>query len=227
MKPITLLLTILVIVVICSAVIWVVYHEISARKIARKAETEAEIAQYRYFKLKQQVNPHFLFNCLNVLDSLIQEQSSAEASDFTHKLAEIYRYMIVNEDEKFVELRDEMIFVERYVDLLKVRWPEGLMVDKEIGEAQMSCHVVPCCVQLLIENATKHNSVSTDKPLVISIKTTDDSIIVSNNICPRLSKSKSTGLGLKYIRQQYQDIAAKSVSVVQTEDSFTVTLPLL
>ena len=211
----------------CGALIWVAVEAIKSQKNAQKAETEAELAQYRYLKLKQQVNPHFLFNSLNVLDSLIQEQSSAEASDFTHKLAEIYRYMIVNEDEKLVELRDEMKFVEQYVDLLKVRWPEGLEITDEMDAAAMGRHVVPCCIQLLIENATKHNAVSPSKPLVISIRTSPESIIVTNNIRPKKTRSNSTGLGLKYIRQQYRDVADKEVCVTQTDESFTVTLPLL
>ena len=211
----------------CAALILVAEYAIRTAEKAEAAAAQANLAQYRYMKLKQQVNPHFLFNSLNILDCLIQEQSPEEASQYTHKLADVYRYMIQNEDETVVKLRDEIEFVEKYVDLLKVRWPEGLEVHCDVGQDALPRSVVPCCVQLLIENATKHNAVSPSKPLVIDIRTTDKSVIVSNNICPKVSRSSGTGLGLKYIRQQYKDIAGKSIAVRATEESYTVTLPLL
>ncbi|MDO4999908.1 MAG: histidine kinase [Bacteroidales bacterium] len=194
---------------------------------AKAAAEEAALAQFRYHKLKQQVNPHFLFNSLNILDCLIQEQTPQEASRYTHKLAEVYRYLIKNEDETTVRLRDEMGFVAQYVDLLKVRFPEGLEVDVDIPESAMSRSVVPCCVQLLLENATKHNAVRPDKPLRISVRVEGDGVVVSNNRVPRLTRPASTGLGLQYIRQQYQDLSGKRITVLDDEQSYTVILPLL
>ncbi len=201
-----------------------------ALRLQRRAVVAAEranLAQYRYHKLKQQVNPHFLFNSLNVLDYLIQEQPREDASRYTHKLAEIYRYMIRSEDETVVRLRDEMDFVSQYVDLLKVRFPEGLDVQVDIPEEAMSRSVVPCCVQLLIENATKHNAVLPDKPLHIKVGATATRVTVTNNRIPKLTRAVSTGLGLQYIRQQYHDLSGKSVIVREDEQSYTVTLPLL
>ena len=194
---------------------------------AKAAAEEAALAQFRYHKLKQQVNPHFLFNSLNILDCLIQEQTPQEASRYTHKLAEVYRYLIKNEDETTVRLRDEMGFVAQYVDLLKVRFPEGLEVDVDIPESAMSRSVVPCCVQLLLENATKHNAVRPDKPLRISVRVEGDGVVVSNNRVPRLTRPASTGLGLQYIRQQYHDLSGKRITVLDDEQSYTVILPLL
>ena len=194
---------------------------------AKAAAEEAALARFRYHKLKQQVNPHFLFNSLNILDCLIQEQTPQEASRYTHKLAEVYRYLIKNEDETTVRLRDEMAFVAQYVDLLKVRFPEGLEVDVDIPESAMSRSVVPCCVQLLLENATKHNAVRPDKPLRISIRVEGDGVVVSNNRVPRLTRPASTGLGLQYIRQQYHDLSGKRITVLDDEQSYTVILPLL
>ena len=201
-----------------------------AMRLQRRAVVAAEranLAQYRYHKLKQQVNPHFLFNSLNVLDYLIQEQPREDASRYTHKLAEVYRYMIRSEDETVVRLRDEMDFVSQYVDLLKVRFPEGLDVQVDIPEDAMSRSVVPCCVQLLIENATKHNAVLPDSPLHIKVGATATRVTVTNNRIPKLTKSASTGLGLQYIRQQYHDLSGKSVVVREDEQNYTVTLPLL
>ena len=201
-----------------------------AMRLQRRAVVAAEranLAQYRYHKLKQQVNPHFLFNSLNVLDYLIQEQPREDASRYTHKLAEVYRYMIRSEDETTVRLRDEMDFVSQYVDLLKVRFPEGLDVQVDIPEEAMARSVVPCCVQLLIENATKHNAVLPDSPLHIKVGATATRVTVTNNRIPKLTKSASTGLGLQYIRQQYHDLSGKSVVVREDEQTYTVTLPLL
>lgn len=211
----------------CIALLWVAEYAISSREQAEKESEKANLAQYRYIKLKQQVNPHFLFNSLNVLDCMIQEQSPKEASEYTHKLAEIYRYMIKNEDETIVKLRDEMEFVSKYVDLLTVRFPDGLEVNVNIPEEDLSRSVIPCCVQLLIENATKHNAVRADNPLRIEIKTTRNSVMVSNNLCPKITSESSTGIGLKYIRQQYKDISGKSIIIKETTETYTVTLPLL
>lgn len=211
----------------CLALILVAESAIKASEKAEAAKAEANLAQYRYLKLKQQVNPHFLFNSLNVLDCLIQEQSPEEASIFTHKLADIYRYMIKNEEQRLVPLRDEMDFVSQYVDLLKVRWPEGIEVDVSISSTAMHKSVIPCCVQLLIENATKHNAVLPDNPLRIEIHADESSVTVTNNRHPKLTHANSTGLGLKYIRQQYNDLSGKSVTVTENEDEFSVTLPLI
>lgn len=211
----------------CLALILVAESAIKASEKAEAAKAEANLAQYRYLKLKQQVNPHFLFNSLNVLDCLIQEQSPEEASIFTHKLADIYRYMIKNEEQRLVPLQDEMDFVSQYVDLLKVRWPEGIEVDVSISGTAMRKSVIPCCVQLLIENATKHNAVLPDNPLRIEIHADESSVTVTNNRHPKLTHANSTGLGLKYIRQQYNDLSGKSVTVTENEDEFSVTLPLI
>jgi len=213
-------LTLVVVVILASYAL-----QLQAR--AKLASEEANLAQYRYHKLKQQVNPHFLFNSLNVLDCMIQEQTPAEASRYTHKLAEVYRYLIKNEDETTVRLRDEMDFVSLYVDLLKVRFPEGLEVDVDLPEEWMSRSVVPCCLQLLIENATKHNAVRPENPLRIEIRAEGDRVRVSNNRIPRLTKPTSTGLGRQYIRQQYRDLSGQSIDVREDDRQYTVTLPVL
>ena len=185
------------------------------------------MAQYRYLKLKRQVNPHFLFNSLNILDCLICEEKSEQASTYTHKLAGIYRYMIKSEDEQVVTLRDELVFVGLYVDLLKVRFPEGFDVIIDVAEDRLARFVPPCSIQLLIENATKHNAVGPDNPLVIRVETAEDEVIVSNNLVPKVTSSPSTGLGQQYISQLYMDLSGRSVKISRTDDEYCVTLPLL
>ena len=210
-----------------AVVVVVAQYALRLQQRALAASEKANLAQYRYHKLKQQVNPHFLFNSLNVLDYMIQEQRPEDASRYTHKLAEVYRYMIKSEDETTVRLRDEMEFVSQYADLLKVRFPEGLEVETDIPDEAMSRSVVPCCMQLLVENATKHNAVQPDHPLRVRITADADSVTVTNNRIPKLRRTASTGLGLQYIRQQYRDLSGKSITVLEDEHNYTVTLPLL
>ena len=211
----------------CLAVVGLAEYAIRFRNKAEKAREEADLAHYRYLILKQQVNPHFLFNSLNVLDYMIQEQSTSQASEFTRKLADIYRYMLKYEDKSLVRLREELAFVEDYVDLLKVRFGEGLNFDTDIPHECLSRSVVPCALQLLVENAIKHNEVSKSRPLNVTIKATADSIEVSNTKQPKMSPQDGVGLGMKYLEQQYCDLASKNVTVREDAQYYTVTLPLI
>lgn len=211
----------------CGVLVWIAEYAMKYHQKARISEMDANLAKYRYLKLKQQVNPHFLFNSLNILDCLIQENDSAKASSYTHKLAGIYRYMLGNEDKNTVSLKEELDFVSQYIDLLLVRWPEGLEFKIEIEEALMNRELIPCSIQMLIENAIKHNAVRPDNKLVIDIHTTAKSIVVSNNRCPRLSQPDSTGIGLANLRQQYKDMGDKSIIVKSSEHSYSVILPFL
>ena len=163
---------------------------------------KANVAQYRYQKLKRQVNPHFLFNSLNALDCLVCEEKTEQASTYIHKLAGVYRYMIKSEEEDLTLLEDELTFVGLYVDLLKIRFPEGFEVIMNVKNEDKARFVLPCSIQLLIENATKHNTVCVESPLIIKIESDNEMLTVSNNIIPKVTQTSSTGLGQKYIRQQ-------------------------
>ena len=135
--------------------------------------------------------------------------------------------MLKSEDEMIVSLRDELVFVGLYVDLLKERFPVGFEVETDVPESLMSRMVLPCSVQLLIENATKHNAVSADNPLIIKVEAAVDRIRVSNNIVPKMTKSPSTGLGQKYIRQMYLDLTGKQIEITENEEKYSVELPLI
>ena len=208
-------------------IVFMINYALTARNEIKEAQGMANIAQYRYLKLKHQVNPHFLFNSLNILDCLVCEEKTEQASTYIHKLAGLYRYMLKTEEEKLVTLREELDFAIQYYDLLKVRFPEGLKVEISVPEENMNRYVVPCALQLLIENATKHNAVNPKHPLVIRITGTSDSVCVCNGIIPKVSKSSSTGLGLKYMKQQYLDLSGKSVDIEKNDERFCVTIPLL
>jgi len=200
----------------------------SQRRRTRKEKEKRHLAQFRYMRLNQQVNPHFLFNSLNVLDCLVLDGENEKASTYIHKLSSLYRYMLSNEDEVIVKLREEMEYVNQYMDLMKVRFPEGLEIETSLPEEMMGAGIVPCSVQLLIENATKHNAINKANPLVIRIAAKDSGhIVVSNNLCPKLTPVNSTGKGLKYIRQQFKDISGQDIEVSKTKTDYSVTLPLL
>lgn len=219
--------TSLVVQITIYCLVYMINYAITAHNEMQSEREKSNMAQYRYLKLKRQVNPHFLFNSLNILDCMVCEEKTEQSSTYIHKLAGIYRYMIMSEEEQVVTLREELEFVEKYVDLLKVRFPEGLEVNIEVPEEQMARYVLPCSIQLLIENATKHNAVTPDNPLVIEVKSDEENISVSNNLIPKVTKAPSTGLGQTYIRQLYADLSGKQIDIAQTDKSYCVTLPLI
>ena len=208
-------------------IVYIVNYAVTAKKDMQKQRERAHTAQYRYMKLKGQVNPHFLFNSLNILDCLVCEEKNEQASTYIHKLAGIYRYMIKSEDEELVMLSDELVFIGLYTDLLKVRFTEGLEVTMDISEECRGRYILPCSLQLLIENATKHNAISRDNPLKIKVIAKGDSVQVINNIIPKITQSPSTGLGHKYISRQYLDLCGTSIEIDIKDDDYCVTLPLL
>ena len=202
-------------------------YALVARAALRAERGKAHQAQFRYMKLKQQVNPHFLFNSLNILDCLVCEQRTEQASAYIHKLAGIYRYMLQNEEETLVRLREEMAFVGMYVDLLQVRFPEGFRVETDIPDEAMNRHVLPCSVQLLSDYAIMHISVGADRPLVIRIVAGAGAVTVSNNLHLKLSGTTSPREGLNYIRQPYLDLSGIPIGIRRTDTEYCVTLPLL
>lgn len=220
-------LVVLIVQITLFCIIFMVNYTISAGNKMKEEKEKKHAAQYRYQKLKRQVNPHFLFNSLNALDCLVWEEKPNQASTYIRKLASVYRYMLKSEEEDFVALSEELTFVDMYVDLLKVRFPEGYEVIINVREEDKARFVLPCSIQLLIENASKHNAVGPEKPLVIRVESDGCQVRVTNNIIPKVTKIQSTGLGQKYIRQQYMDLSGKAISIEQTENEYCVTLPLL
>lgn len=200
---------------------------LTARRKLQIEREKANKAHYQYLLLKQQVNPHFLFNSLNALDSLVHEGSKEDASRFIHQLSGLYRYMLRNEEEDVVTLREELEYSKMYGSLVKMRWQDALVFNISVREEDMSYYVVPCSVQLCIENAIKHNSMSKEKPLEISISSDGSFVTVENALAPKLSEVESTNLGLKYIKQQYLAQGSSATEVEQSKKSFKVKLPLL
>ena len=207
--------------------VYMVHYAITAQSKMLKERGKANEAQYRYQILKRQVNPHFLFNSLNALDCMICDEKTKQASTYIHKLAGVYRYMLKSEEEQLVTLEEELQFVAKYIDLMLVRFPEGFRVEINASPELNKKFILPCSLQLLIENAVKHNVVNAEHPLVITITGTPDCITIENNIIPKITHVSSTGLGQKYIRQQYQSLCGKAVEISKTEDIYKVVLPLI
>ena len=178
--------------------------------------------------LKHQVSPHFLFNSLNVLDSIVQDGTREEASDYIQKMATLYRYIMKNEGKRLVPLADEIVFARTYLQLIQIRFPVGLEINDLVGPEAPEGWVVPCTLQLLVENAVKHNAVSAQNPLIITTSTDGQTFTVRNNLIPKLTPvARHTGIGLQYIRNQYRDIAGEEIEVLETADSFSVTIPII
>lgn len=210
-----------------AIVLWMAGKVIYAQRDIQEEKKKKHEAQYSYERLKQQIEPHFLFNSLNSLDSIVVSGQDAQASQFIHKLSSIYRYLIENEDERLVYLEDELGFVSKYIELMKVRFPEGLETEIDIDRNGPPHFVIPCSLQLLVENATKHNTISAAQPLRIRISMEGDFIQVTNNRNPKITSQPSTGNGQRYIRKRYRDEAGKEIVIEEDEHTYTVKLPLL
>ncbi len=177
--------------------------------------------------LKQKVNPHFLFNCFNTLLALIHEDKH-QAEVFLDELSKVYRYLLRNNENGMSTLEQETCFIQSYANLLKTRHGEGFQMTLRIDPA-FHCHELPALsLQMLVENAVKHNVISKTKPVVVSIYSTEEAnLVVQNTLAKRVHKSESTGIGLSNIREKYKLLNRHDVVVQETSDSFVVSLPLL
>lgn len=206
---------------------YLVMTSLTSRQELREERELKHRTEYQYERLKQQINPHFLFNSLNILDYLVQEHETERASAFIRKLANIYRYLLNTDQKPLVKLSEELDFTNMYIDLLNERFAEGLVVVRSIEESHINRYVVPCSLQLLVENATKHNIVAPDMPLTITIAIESDMLTVRNNLQQRRHGQPSTHLGLANIRRQYLDITRRDIIIEKTDTEFIVKLPIV
>ncbi|MFV0210577.1 histidine kinase [Empedobacter falsenii] len=188
--------------------------------------TKAETATANFETLKNQLDPHFLFNSLNVLTGLIEE-NPANAIDFTTSLSKIYRYVLEQKDKEVVPIQEEINFAKTYVKLLKLRFENSIDFEIEQTTFFENEFIVPLSLQILLENTIKHNVVSEQKPLKIKIYKRDDSLIVENSFQPKETIKDSTGIGLKNIINRYQLISNREVNIEKNEQLFRVELPIL
>lgn len=177
--------------------------------------------------LKNQISPHFLFNSLNTLVTLIHEDTQ-QAAKFTQKLSEVYRYILQYKEREFISLKTELAFCKSYIFLLKMRFEEGLEVDINVSDEDLDKFIVPLTIQMLIENAVKHNVVSKNQPLRIDIYAENGrSLIVKNNLKIKVAEGESMKKGLENIRSRYRLLTEREVDVIRTREHFMVALPLV
>ena len=185
------------------------------------SKVKNEIAQ-----LRTQLNPHFLFNNLNVLDHLIEEDSE-KASSFLNHFSELYRYNLFTANKELVSLEDELTFSEGYFGLMKVKYNDyyNLTIEEELKS--LKAILPPFCIQVLVENAITHNRGTVEKPISIKIKAVEKGIKISNNKVAFKNRKKGNGIALENIIKQFHFFAKKSILIEENENDFEVTLPLI
>lgn len=188
---------------------------------------QKENLQSQYDVLKQQVNPHFLFNSLNVLTSLIKLEPDL-AEKFSEQLSKVYRYVLENKDNELVDLQTELNFLDAYIFLLNIRFIDKLRVNINISEERRNDRIIPLAMQLLIENAIKHNTMSKAEPLIIDIFIDfDNNLNIINNLQERPSQLVSTGVGLKNIENRYKLLNNTIPTFAKTDKHFVAKVPLV
>lgn len=197
-----------------------VKQESTQQEIVAKTETA------KFESLKSQIDPHFLFNSLNVLTSLISENPS-QAEKFTTKLSKVYRYVLEQRNKDLIPLTEELTFAKTYMELLGMRFEDAVQFNIPASVTNQELKIVPLSLQLLLENAVKHNVVSSSKPLIISIYEENDYLVIENNVNPKEAVGKSTKVGLQNIADRYGLITHKSVQVENNNKTFKVRIPLL
>lgn len=201
------------------------YNRYQQNKI-KEQKVIAGTASAKFDALKNQLDPHFLFNSLNVLSSLIEENPE-NALKFTTSLSKVYRYVLEQKNKELVTVNEELEFAKTYMSLLKMRFEDSIIFEIPDQAINPESKVVPLSLQLLLENAVKHNMVTTSKPLHIKIYEDNGNLIVENNLQPKQIVKKSSGVGLENIKQRYNLLSTKRVLINQQANSFAVSIPML
>ncbi|MFP8894755.1 2TM domain-containing protein [Chryseobacterium sp. EZn1] len=200
------------------------------KKTSKKEVVEqkliAKSANAQFESLKNQLDPHFLFNSLNVLSSLIDE-NPRQAQKFTASMSKIYRYVLEQKDKELVTVEDEIEFARTYCELLKTRFEDSVDFTFDVAKEDYQKYVVPLALQLLLENCIKHNFATSSKPLVIRIFSDGNTLCIENNLQVREQIKESSGIGLANIVQRYSLITERNVFIEKSEDYFKVKLPML
>lgn len=198
-------------------------------KLAFRQNEELKNQQIRtqFEVLQNQMSPHFLFNSLNALTTLIAENQDT-AIEFTQKLSEVYRYILQTKDKELVKLAEEVEFSKAYLFLLQMRYPENLEMEFSIDDQYMNQFIAPLTIQMLIENAIKHNVISKNNPLKVEIYVDNGlSVVVKNNLQIKKTLEKSTKTGLANIKKRYQFLGNREIDIITTAQNFMVAVPLI
>lgn len=224
-------LRILVMGLFITAIIAIVYETVFYFELWKTSLLESERlkkteARLQFESLKNQVNPHFLFNSLNTLASLIPVDPD-KAEQFVQEFAGIYRYVLEVKDKTLVPLREEMDFATSFIYLQKIRFGENLIFDHRLDEELDQYQIPPLILQNLVENAIKHNLILKEQPLVIRLEVNEDSLLVSNNLQERSNPVASTQTGLRNMMQRLQLIVDREAHFYKKEGYFIAEIPLI
>jgi LytS/YehU family sensor histidine kinase len=194
--------------------------------LAQAEQYKKESAEFEFEMLQAQINPHFLFNSLNTLSSLVYEDADRSA-EFIRKLSDVYRHVLDSRQKEVIPVREELAFIRSYIFLLELRFEKKLSVELEIDEDLLDKKIAPLSLQLLIENAVKHNVVSDKRPLKIRIYNDNMHLVVENPMQVKANKEKSNGMGLKNITSRYLALSGKEVEISTENNYFTVKIPII
>jgi two-component system, LytTR family, sensor kinase len=217
--------------IFCSTMIIAIYESVYFINELKNSVEEKETLKRESLKaqldaLKTQVNPHFLFNNLNTLTAIIPDTPD-QAIEFVQQMSKVYRHILEVQDEKTIPLKDELEVLKAYGFLLKTRFGDNLDIEIDVPEEKLTQQIVPLSLQLLMENAIKHNIVSSAKPLKIKVFAENGHLLVSNNLQVKNQQIESTGIGLDNIRNRYKLFSNDEVKVTESGESFTVSIPLI
>ncbi len=194
--------------------------------LAELERFKKENVEFQFESLRTQVNPHFLFNSLNTLSALIF-QDQEKAASFVRELSDVYRYILENKDRELVTLKKELEILQSYVYLILLRFEQNLSVTIDIKNGLAEMLIPPLTLQMLVENATKHNIISQKKPLKVQIYSKDNYIVVSNNLQIKETKIYSSKLGLENIKSRYKYLTDKQVEIIENRENLLVKIPLI
>lgn len=202
------------------------YIKYAVNNAREKEQIKKELVAAKFEGLKNQVNPHFLFNSFSVLTSLVETDTKSAVS-FISKLSDMYRYILENDEKDIVTVKDELEFLDDYLFLLKMRHQSAVVVNIDLGKLDLTSTIPPMALQILVENAVKHNSFSIDDPLVITIgDQAGISVFVENKKVPKQELVHSTKIGLKNLSKRLMLSIGKGLVILEDEDRFQVTIPL-
>ena len=212
-------------VIACVLIMRLIYQKQSVQ--IENETLKSEALQSQFESLKNQLSPHFLFNSLTALKTLINE-SPAIAQDYVNNLSKALRYTLQSNEKQLVTLKEETDFTESYLFLIKMRFDTNLTVIVQTDEKYLSYRLPPLTIQTLVENAVKHNEASKRKPLAITIQTSDnDSLVARNEINEKITEEEGTGIGLPNLSKQFQLLLGKDITISHENNEFRVEVPLI
>ena len=220
-------ISIIIIVLLAFFVYEGIYYLNKSKTIElEKRELEKITAEQRLNTLKNQVNPHFLFNSLNTLVTIIPDEPKL-AIEFVQKMSKTYRNILELRDEKLITIQEELAALDSYIYLLKTRFQGKIHILNSIEKQHLNHFILPLSMQILIENAVKHNITSKTKPLKVELTSEDDHIVVRNVLQKKDQQYNSTKMGLENIKSRYSLLANKEIVVDESDGYFTVKLPII